>query len=149
MRAILERKGEHMKNKSLKFWFILVWSAIIVLSACSAQERGDVRNCQPGTQQACTCDNGLSGTQVCATSGQKWGNCVCTVEHPDNGTAKDTGVDTKISDPGQVVDTIQDLTMATDVAEDVHVNDMSDVDTTGISDIENPDIQDDAWRDQQ
>ena len=125
MRAVLAPKGDRMKLKSLKSRFIPLGAAIILLSGCSAREQGDVRFCPPGTKQACTCDNGLQGTQVCATSGRKWGNCVCTVEHPDNGPIKDTMTDTTPADPGRAVDLTpeQDRGTGEDIATDVQSSD--------------------------
>ncbi|NVB36903.1 hypothetical protein G6O69_03615 [Pseudenhygromyxa sp. WMMC2535] len=33
--------------------------------------------CEPGAEQACSCDAGTGGTQVCAEDGESWGECVC------------------------------------------------------------------------
>jgi hypothetical protein len=33
--------------------------------------------CNPGTESACTCSSGVSGTKACTNNGQAFADCVC------------------------------------------------------------------------
>lgn len=46
-------------------------------------DRGPAPVCEPGRSVGCVCSNGVSGSQTCEASGQRYGACVCA--EPDAG----------------------------------------------------------------
>jgi hypothetical protein len=57
--------------------------------ACSDDEQP----CAAGTTRVCTCDDGASGRQTCATDGSHWRNCECTGTDADADADADAEAD--------------------------------------------------------
>lgn len=54
--------------------------SIIALSGCSTNNN----DCTPGTQAACSCENGATGTQTCSAT-RIFSNCTCESSNTDAG----------------------------------------------------------------
>ena len=62
--------------------------------------RAAPQGCEPGKADACSCDSGASGAQVCVADGSGWGACDCGTG--DSGTAgASPGLTKQIVDPSR------------------------------------------------
>jgi hypothetical protein len=76
-------------------WYLLllfaVISTLVLHASCESFVINNVPLCNPGTQNACTCNTGGSGEQVCHDDGQDYSACSC-IDAGVGDTATDAGV---------------------------------------------------------
>lgn len=65
-------------NKTIAPLFV----ALSILSSCDPGEETPEMLCTPGQSDACACENGLEGAQVCAEDGMAFGVCMCEEPPP-------------------------------------------------------------------
>jgi hypothetical protein len=63
-------------------------AVILLLSLAPACDSDNTPECAPTVKQACYCDTGAPGEQVCDDDGLHFGGCVCL---PDGGASPDAG----------------------------------------------------------
>ena len=105
----------------------------VSLAACSTNNN----DCTPGTQSACSCDNGATGTQTCSAT-HIFSNCVCESSGADAG---DMDADMPMTDAGPT-DAGSDATRLRPDGSVIFV-DMSHVDS-GVSCVLTSDCDDDS-----
>lgn len=76
---------------------------VLGLTGC-ADESAQPLSCDPAEEVACACPSGALGTQICAASGEGFGDCVCDSD-PDVVAADTATGDTFVAGDGAALDT--------------------------------------------
>jgi hypothetical protein len=124
---------------------ILIFLIALLSAGCSDDNSS---KCDPDTSRNCSCDNGQSGVQYCASDGSYWGMCQCDGS-PDGDTDTDTDGDTDTdtdtdadsdtdTDTDTDSDTDSDTDTDTDTDADADADADSDTDTDTDTDTEQP-----------